>query len=376
MHLSDLHLGWPAGFLGERAAVWAQERDDVLQKAVDLALSPCESVDGVIIAGDLFEHHRPPVAVVEAALRQLSRLTQGGKFLLTVPGNHDEISYHDSVYRQYAEHWPGSLVTQPNPAHVGSYLIRGETVHFYGLAYQGGITRCEVPLADLPRQDVPGIHIGVFHGSLDCPVTWRSLPLSSKELAKAAYDYVALGHFHQATWLELGPTVVSYCGAIAGKGFDDKGTGRIQLVDLSSSGARLRSVPLSLRPQRIQILDLDEVQDEQALRSWLDERQDIEAMVRVVLRGTAGFADAGEKVSAYAAGLFYYCEVADQTMGFSPAYLAEIARETSVRGYFARRLLAEAEAAPSVLEKQVCLQALRVGLGALGKEWFGGGGNF
>jgi len=368
MHLSDLHLGWQGAFLGEKAASRAQERDDALRKAVDLALAPSESVDGVIIAGDLFEHHRPPMAVVEGALRQLSRLTHGGKFLLTVPGNHDEISYHDSVYRQYAERWPGHLVTAANPAHVGSYTIRGEEVHFYSVAYTSGLTRCEVPLADLPRQDLPGIHIGVFHGSLDCPVTWRSLPLSSKELARAAYDYVALGHFHQARRQECGPTLLSYCGAIEGKGFDDLGTGQVQLVEVARGRARLQSVALPLRPQRILRLNLDEMPDEGAWRAWIDERQAQEAMVRIVLKGTASFAAPCEKISSYAAGLFYYCEVVDQTMGLSDEILAELALETSVRGYFTRQLLAKAEAAPSALEKQECLQALCLGLTALGKE--------
>jgi len=368
MHLSDLHLGWQGAFLGDKSASRAEERDAVLRKAVDLALSPLESVDGVIIAGDLFEHHRPPAALVEGALRQLSRLTQGGKFLLTVPGNHDEISYHDSVYRQYAERWPGVLVTNPQPAHVGSYAIRGEAVHFYSVAYTGGTTRCDAPLADLPRQDLPGLHIGVFHGSLDCPATWRSLPLSSKELSRAAYDYVALGHFHQARSHQLGQMVISYCGAIEGKGLDDCGTGRVQLVELGSGRTTLRSVALAVRPQRVLTLNLDEVPDEAYLRSWLDERLDKEALVRIVLQGTENFALAGEKVSAYARGLCYHCEVVDQAMGLSPLYLSQIAEEVTVRGYFARQLLAKAEAAPSVEEKQECLQALRLGLAALGKE--------
>ncbi len=56
----------------------------------------------VIIAGDLFETHKPEPALVEEVVAQLERLERAGVAVVTVPGNHDEITYADSVYRVHA----------------------------------------------------------------------------------------------------------------------------------------------------------------------------------------------------------------------------------------------------------------------------------
>ena len=108
LHLADLHLGWQPEFLGEKKDERARERDSLLARAADFALDAKNDINAVLIAGDLFETHRPPRPLVEMAIAQLQRLQRGGLFILTVPGNHDEITYHDSVYRAEGHRWPGS----------------------------------------------------------------------------------------------------------------------------------------------------------------------------------------------------------------------------------------------------------------------------
>jgi len=363
LHLSDLHLGWQPKFLGAKAAERAEERNQLLKKAVAVALNPSHKVDVVIIAGDLFEHHSPDAPLVEAVLQQLSHLTQQGKLLLTVPGNHDEISYRDSVYRLYADRWPGLLVTAPEPSHVGSRVIRGEAIHFYSVAYTGGITKCGAPLTNLPRLESAGFHVGVFHGSLDCPVTWRSLPLASNSLAIAKYDYIALGHFHQAKAARVGNGVAAYCGATMSKGFDDLGTGVVQLVELSAGRVELRTVPILSRPQKVMEMPLDGL-TEAEVDEYLATMKDEQAIVRLVLSGTAAPGVQSAKVAALAQSLFYHCEVVDNSDEFSVSYLEEVGREMSVRGFFVKGLLTEAMGTPLVEEKELLFQAMRRGLRA------------
>ncbi|MBT9136000.1 MAG: putative metallophosphoesterase YhaO [Firmicutes bacterium] len=363
LHLSDLHLGWQPKFLGAKAAERAEERNQLLKKAVALALNPNYQVDAVIIAGDLFEHHNPEARLVEEVLQQLNHLTRQGKLLLTVPGNHDEISYRDSVYRLYADRWPGLLVTAPEPSHVGSRVIRGEAIHFYSVAYTGGITKCDAPLSNLPRLDSAGFHVGVFHGSLDCPVTWRSLPLASNSLAMAKYDYIALGHFHQAKAERVGFGVAAYCGATMPKGFDDLGTGVVQLVELSAGRVELRTVPILSRPQKLVEISLDGL-TEADINGYLARMKDEQAIVRLVLSGTAAPGVQSAKVAAYAQGLFYHCEVVDNSDEFSVSYLEEVGKEMSVRGFFVKGLLTKAMGATLAEEKEELFLAIRRGLRA------------
>ena len=364
LHLSDLHLGWQPRFLGSRAGERARERHESLRKSIDIALDSKHGIDMVIIAGDLFDSHRPEAGVVEPALRELNRLGQGGKALVTVPGNHDEVTYYDSVYRQYESRWPGLLVREANPSYIGALQVGDEQVHLYSVAYTGGLTRCEHPLADLPRRELPGIHMGIFHGSLDWNAGERSLPLSSVEIARANYDYTALGHFHRASEHRVGRGVASYCGATEARGFDDLGTGNVQCVHIDGQGVRLQPIPLSVRPQRSVEIKLDELETEVDLRRHIATLGDTQAIVRVVLKGTATF-DVDEQTLQQASdGLFYYLEVVDQTDSISPALVEELSREISIRGSFVRRILARLESVGTVEEKADYLRALRKGLRA------------
>ncbi|MBD3333901.1 MAG: hypothetical protein GF355_00110, partial [Candidatus Eisenbacteria bacterium] len=116
LHLSDLHLGYRPRGLGDRARDHRRVRDQVLSRSVAWCLGDArEAVGAVLITGDLFESPHPEPALVEAVLDDLSRLSGRGIPVITVPGNHDELTYPDGVYRRHADRWPGTLVTRPHP---------------------------------------------------------------------------------------------------------------------------------------------------------------------------------------------------------------------------------------------------------------------
>ena len=169
LHLADLHLGWSPqdnDFPKDKCRLRQEERNSVLTQAVDFAKDPQNGIDLVIIAGDLFETHTPEPALIEHVLSKLRQLDNAGIPVITVPGNHDEITYHNSVYRQYGtgRTWPGVLVQTPMPELVFRHEIKGVPVFIYSLAYTGGLTKVN-ELNEFPRLDEPGLHIGVFHGS-------------------------------------------------------------------------------------------------------------------------------------------------------------------------------------------------------------------
>ena len=220
LHLADLHLGWSPTFMGNLQEERQRERDDLLKRAVDYVLSEKGAIQMVIIAGDLFETHRPDPALEDAVVKDLRRLIDNGISVVTVPGNHDEISYHDSVYRRRAANWPGILVQNPYPERVANLEINNTPIYLYSLAYTGGLTKPIMDATNLPKSgDTPGVHIGIFHGSLDWDAGDRSLPLASDALATAGYDFVALGHIHKYQEKKKGKTFFLYPGAIEAKSF-------------------------------------------------------------------------------------------------------------------------------------------------------------
>lgn len=364
LHLSDLHLGWQPRFLGNRSLERAGERHSVLRQAVDAALDPRQAIDMVIIAGDLFDNHKPDAAIVESVLRELNRCETAGKCIVTVPGNHDEITYHDSVYRQYQDRWPGVLVREHTPSHIASLKVREEEVHIYSVAYTGGLTRCDKPLADLPRRDSDGVHIGIFHGSLDWNSGERSLPLASSELARANYHYTALGHFHRYSEHRIGQGLAAYCGATAARGFEDLGTGNIICVQIDNTEVKTQHLPVKVRPQYILEVKLDDIESEEELHRYINDKANLEAIVRLQLLGTTNFALNEQGLSARFADLFYYLEVLDKTDNLAPRLLEELKAEISIRGAFVRRMLERVSATQSEEDRLLCLKALRIGLRA------------
>lgn len=372
LHLADLHLGWsPSELPAEKATIRQRERDLLLKRAVDFALAPENRIDLVIIAGDLFESHRPEPAVADEAVRQLERLARAALPLVTVPGNHDEITYHDSIYRQRSTSWPGLLVRNPMPQRVALWNVNGTPVSVYSLAYTGGLTRVE-DLTNLPRAEGPGIHIGAFHGSLDWQAGDRSLPIASEALAAAGYHYVALGHIHRYAESKTGTGVAVYPGMVEAKGFDDPGTGKltvVQLTDTAGAGSprvTVETFPLPVRRHASVEIDVSAVPSRDALAEACRAAagDDRDACVKITLRGTPSFPVDTTSLARSLQEDFFYVEIADETTFTNEDLVSRLAAQPTIQGYFVRRLAARLESTSDARERKVLELAIRKGLAA------------
>ncbi|MHB1420807.1 MAG: hypothetical protein ACYCX4_14720, partial [Bacillota bacterium] len=92
---------------------------------------------------------------------------------------------------------------------------------------------------------------------------------------------------------------------------------------------------------------------------------DPQSMVRLILKGVAGFplevSGLRERNSRY----FYYLEIEDQMTSLNPELLATWALEPTIRGLFIRRLQMRYEQVASERERQVITRALQNGLANL-----------
>ncbi len=368
LHLADLHLGWrPQSLPEDRAAIRQSERDALLRKAVDHALDPDSGIDLVIIAGDLFDSHRPDPPLVEAVLRELGRLAPAGVQAITVPGNHDEVSYSDSVYRLHANSWPGVLVRNPMPRLVASLEVRAMRVHLYSLAYTGGLTRVS-ELRELPRSADPGLHVGVFHASLDWDAGDRSLPVASSALEDAGYDYVALGHVHQHREVRLGRGLAVYAGAIEHRGFTDPGFGRLTVVQFDDGRVNVETPGVDVRKHVVHALDVSGAGSQEELVESCRALSDPEALARIVLGGAPGFAVDAEGLAAALGADFFHVEIEDETDVLAADLVRTYALEATIRGCFTRRLIQRIDSASTERERRLLELALRKGLAAFEKR--------
>lgn len=366
LHLADLHLGWEPAYLPEeKSNIRRRERDQLLEKAVDYALSPQNNIQAVLIAGDLFEHYCPEGSLVTRVMEQIARLSKAGMIVVTIPGNHDEITYRESVYRQHGGNWPGYLVRNPMPELSFSGEVKGTGVYIYSLAYTGGVTR-PGSIKSFPRIDASGIHIGAFHGSLDWEgLADRSLPLDSSLLAGAGYDYIALGHYHRYMEKKVGSGKAVYPGSVEFKSFNDPGTGFLTIAEYISNHIKIETVPIAVRRHQFQEFDLSTFAGPEELRQACLKFADREVMTHLTLTGTPCFPVNVETLTAELEAHYFYLEIESSTHFFAESFLDSIAQEPTVRGTFVRRMREKQKEASTEREQKVLEQALLKGLSAL-----------
>jgi len=237
LHTADVHLDGDVGGNAEQQAAHRERGRRVLQGIVDRALA--DSVDLVLIAGDLFDHNRVPDATVAFVREELARLRQP---VVILPGNHDAL-YTKSIYDRH-----DFSVGAPH-VHVIRQL-GGETLEFpeldlsvWGRAMEEH-TPAFQPLANLPRRDERRWSIAMGHGFFypERQRPDRSSPIFAEEIRDSGWDYLALGHHHVATDVSQGPVTAHYPGAPMIEWADRRADGAVLRIDFSADDG-VRVIP-------------------------------------------------------------------------------------------------------------------------------------
>jgi DNA repair exonuclease SbcCD nuclease subunit len=217
VHSSDLHLGV----------------DDSFSKADSLAVLPkvlatarAVGADIVLLAGDTFDNHRQPHDLLDRAAQMLRDYRSS---IVILPGNHDPLT-PDSVYRR------GGLASIANVSILG--LNVDETVIFEELDL-GIWGRAHVDYSDMaplanPKPRSTHWHLAAAHGhyvdaARDPHRLLGSWLIHREELMATDADYVALGHWNQATQVGNGKVPAYYSGS-------PEYVGTVNVVRLRSDG--------------------------------------------------------------------------------------------------------------------------------------------
>jgi DNA repair exonuclease SbcCD nuclease subunit len=203
VHSSDLHVddGYTAALYGGDGAGGLVV---VLEAARTIA------ADVVLLAGDVFEHNRLPMEILERAARLLA---DAAVPVVILPGNHDPAT-SDSVWRR-------GPIAEPANIHIFG-VTHDETVALDALGLElWGRAHLDyedmIPLAAPPPRRLPH-RIALAHGHYDPAPAARGTPrpgwlFGDAELAAAEADYVALGHWNRAVRVGNGAVEAHYSGS-------------------------------------------------------------------------------------------------------------------------------------------------------------------
>ncbi|MCI0883770.1 MAG: metallophosphoesterase [Chloroflexi bacterium] len=194
VHTSDLHIDG-------RFADEFHPLCRVLETAKTL------EADLILLAGDIFDHNRVPLAQIDAVARMLG---DSGAQIVVLPGNHDPITA-DSVYRR------GGLADVPNVHVLGvssedRFVWAERDLEVWGRAHFDYENMS--PLRDAPPL-AAGRRIAVGHGHWlkteeDAHRGWL---ITDEDIASTGAAYVALGHWPQAGPAGDGRVPAYYCGS-------------------------------------------------------------------------------------------------------------------------------------------------------------------
>lgn len=273
-HAADLHLDSPFARLPQDvSARLIEEQRAYLGRLVDACLEA--DIDILLLAGDVFDRPDASTLWVNRLADALRRLDPIDVYI--VPGNHDP-AYPGSVWDR--GNWS-------NNVHIFKEAGTIEHPHlpFDLTAYPFTGLREHASLDDFEwaDRDPSRIQILMLHGELIAGQASQSAynPIPQRHEAFKYFDYVALGHVHQANTItgagERSP-LIRYPGCPQGRGFDelgDKGFWIETVTRSTDAGGRWQthhqSAFISLDTCRflIEPIDLSGIEDERSLSVFL-----------------------------------------------------------------------------------------------------------
>ena len=369
IHTADVHLDTSFSASGFPARLGLRKREAIratFRRILEDAKS--ESVDLVLIAGDLFEHDRVTPDTVEFLKQQFNALAPIRVFI--APGNHDPY-IQGSPYRE--ESWPAN-----------THIFCGEEFQTVDLPELGvrvagcGFIRAQVTehlfsrLQPLPPE---GVNLVVAHGSDLSRIPSGKFghgPLSIEEIAGKNVLYCALGHYHEQRPVEnpVDATEVWYSGIPEGRGWDEEGERGYLLVEVADGKVKVHRRVCNQFPLRTLEMDCDEFSSREQIVDAIRAHGALDA--RTILRvRLLGAVDPRMDLSISE----LEARLADETLQIffedrtTPAIdYASIAEENTLRGRFARSMNARVEKA-SGRDRMVLERARLYGFQALlGRE--------
>jgi DNA repair exonuclease SbcCD nuclease subunit len=230
IHAADPHLDSPLQGLeaheGAPVEVLRGATRRAFENLVNLAIE--ESVDFVVIAGDLYDGDWKDYSTGLFFRAQMVRLQSKGTPVYLIAGNHDAASVITKK------------LSLPENVHVfstrttESLEVAGHPVTIHGR----GFPNRAVPenLAIEYPMTVPGrFNLGLLHTSLTGrPGHDTYAPCSVAELREKGYGYWALGHIHQPEVINKEPWIV-FAGNCQGRHIKETGQRGCRLVTVSDS---------------------------------------------------------------------------------------------------------------------------------------------
>ncbi|MBE5945040.1 MAG: DNA repair exonuclease [Lachnospiraceae bacterium] len=241
IHIADVHLGVKP----DRGRSWSNDRADEIYDSFKNIIDICveESADMLLIAGDLF-HMTPTEKDLKNLDFQFRKLTNTKVFIIA--GNHDYIE-EGSAWETYE--FQSDVVVFPKDKAAKVY-IEELNVCITGYSY-GRKEYTERILEKLKPGKEDAYNILLGHGG-----DKTHMPFSKERLARAGFNYVALGHIHKPA--HILKNRMAFVGSLEPIDYTETGRRGYILGEVNEQGAtKISWIPSNKRSYVNMALDLE-----------------------------------------------------------------------------------------------------------------------
>lgn len=231
IHCADLHLGTPFKGISELnpdlADMLYQSTYMSFDNIVTLAVK--EKVDGVLIAGDVYDSEDKSLQAQLRFRDGLSRLSDAGIRTLIAYGNHDPLNGWSATLK-----WPEGVFAFPgDKVECISLQEQDETIALvYGISFAKRDIKENLSLGFAPTDEsIP--RIGLLHANVGTNTGHEPYaPCSIEDLCSNRIDYWALGHVHQSSIIRPANPAITYPGCSQSRSPRETGSKGCYIVTL------------------------------------------------------------------------------------------------------------------------------------------------
>ncbi|AQW21927.1 DNA repair exonuclease [Lentilactobacillus curieae] len=301
IHAADVHLDSPFSGLLQKgnlpntlATAITKSTFSSFKKIVNDAIE--ESVDFVILAGDLFDRNDRSIAADAFINDQFNQLKDHQIPVYLIFGNHDFFNF-DNDHLDY----PENVHVFKNDVSTETLTLNdGKTVVLSGFSFK--TQWIHDSYADkFPAKSGTDWAIGIMHGSADSVDSPEAnyAPFSISQLENKNYDYWALGHIHKRQSLNADKTI-NYAGNTQGRSINEAGDKGYLLVSEQNGKLIPEFKKTAVIDWKLVTMPVDELKPAELVDRVLAKLADLNlpttTLVRLVLQSTKPSSVIGDAV--------------------------------------------------------------------------------
>ena len=361
IHMADMHFDSPMILLSDRSTLGEQrrlEKRKIFKRIIDYIKK--ENIDILLISGDLYEHEYIRKSTIEYINELFNEIPETKVFI--TPGNHDPF-IKNSYYVTYK--WSENV-------HIFGKEIEkielNQNINVYGYSFDNFYMENPYKNIKADSEDSEKINILITHcnldGSLKSDKPYNEI--STKELAESGFNYIAMGHIHKREINKMQDIIMAYPGSTAAMGFDELGEHGVIVGNIDEKTKKIdaKFVPFDTEEFVKKEIDIEKVYSFEELIEKINGIEVSEnKYYEIVLKGKRKIEIDINKIVGLIESERIIKIKDDSKLQYD---IAEISKEETLKGIFARRILSEMNKEGITEEKKKELEkAFEIGIEVL-----------